>query len=334
MKTRNALVIAFVATSFLSCEKENSYHIITTKSITDITSSAAIGGGTISSDGKLSILSRGVCWSLKHDPTLSDNYSSESGDFGSFTCEIKNLNADSTYYVKAYYINAKDTVYGNQVEFITSNYILFNPNLSYGSVSDIDGNIYKTITIGSQTWMAENLKVTHFQNGDEIPNVTDLNKWGFFQITTSAYCWYNNDSNYKIIYGALYNWYAASDSRNIAPSGWHVASKEDWATLSTLLNPFNSLQNHSAYKTRETSTAHWLYDNSNSSSTNETGLTIVPSGRVAINPWSFMEIGGRAYFWTSDGTWDGSSGVFVDSDISISNMFYNCLGFSIRCVKD
>jgi uncharacterized protein (TIGR02145 family) len=334
MKTSNALILAFVSASFISCEKENNYPVITTKSITDITSSTAIGGGIIASNGKLPILSRGVCWSFKHNPTLSDNYSLKSGDIGSFTCEIKNLNADSTYYVKAYYINAKDTVYGNQTKFTTSNYILFNPNLSYGSVSDIDGNIYKTITIGSQTWMAENLKVTHFQNGDEIPNVTDLNKWGFFQITTSAYCWYTNDSNYKSIYGALYNWYAASDSRNIAPSGWHVASKEDWAILSKFLNQFNSLQNQNVSKTREPSTAHWLYYDTNAFITNETGLTIVPGGKVAIIPWSFMHIGVWAYFWTSDGTGDGSSGVDVGSDISISDMWYNCLGFSIRCVKD
>ena len=106
------------------------------------------------------------------------------------------------------------------------------PNPTAGTpVTDIDGNVYKTVIIGTQEWMAENLKVTRYRNGDTIPNVTDTT---WLSLQSGAYCWYNNDTNdtaaYKTTYGALYNWYAVSDSRNIAPIGWHVASDEPTAS--------------------------------------------------------------------------------------------------------
>ena len=98
-----------------------------------------------------------------------------------------------------------------------------------GTVTDIDGNIYQTVKIGNQWWMAENLKVTHYRNGEAIPNVTDNATWT--GLTTGAYCEYNNDVNNVATYGRLYNWYAVDDSRNIAPAGWHVASDRGVATI-------------------------------------------------------------------------------------------------------
>jgi uncharacterized protein (TIGR02145 family) len=102
-----------------------------------------------------------------------------------------------------------------------------------GTVTDIDGNIYQTIGIGTQIWMAENLKVTRYRNGDYIPNITKQTKWD--SLTTGAYCWYGNNTTNKAIYGALYNWYAVIDSRNISPVGWHVPSDADWTTLTNYL---------------------------------------------------------------------------------------------------
>ncbi|HDO06183.1 MAG TPA: hypothetical protein ENG85_00705, partial [Bacteroidetes bacterium] len=92
---------------------------------------------------------------------------------------------------------------------------VFNPNKTYGTVTDIDGNVYKTIVIGNQTWMAENLRVTHYQNGDTIPNVTDNTTWK--DLSTDAYCNYNNTTDLDTIatYGRLYNWYAVNDTRGL-----------------------------------------------------------------------------------------------------------------------
>jgi uncharacterized protein (TIGR02145 family) len=107
--------------------------------------------------------------------------------------------------------------------------INFNPTVEYGSMTDQEGNSYKTIVIGTQTWMAENLKTTRYRNGDLIPFVTDMKQW--INLASGAYCWYNNEIIYKSTYGALYNWYTVNDSRNIAPAGWHIPDDDEWLTL-------------------------------------------------------------------------------------------------------
>jgi len=335
MKTKIIYKLAMLLL-LVSCENnEISNLTIKTVAINSINSYSAICGGEIVYDNSLPILTRGVCWSLKQNPTYADNHSNDSLGIGKFTSKLINLNADSTYYVRAYCINKIDTVYGEQVSFKTLNNIIFNSQVTYGSVTDIDGNIYKTVSIGTQTWMAENLKVTRFQNGDLIPNETDLGKWGYFQIKMSAFCWYNNDSSNKNIYGALYNWYAASDNRNIAPAGWHVSSSDEWKTLQKYMNTLNIMQSTQGYALRETTSAHWKNTNNLSLITNQTGFTALPAGKLATLPFGFMGIGyDYAYFWTNTGTWDGSTCVYLNSEISIDNMQPNCIGFSIRCVKN
>ena len=100
-----------------------------------------------------------------------------------------------------------------------------------GTVTDIDSNTYQTVKIGNQWWMTENLKVTHYRNGNAIPNVTDDSAWS--SLTTGAYCIYNHDESNATTYGRLYNCYAVTDSRNIAPAGWHVPTDAEWTTLTT-----------------------------------------------------------------------------------------------------
>jgi uncharacterized protein (TIGR02145 family) len=112
------------------------------------------------------------------------------------------------------------TGYGAQLSFTTA-------------VTDKDGNVYHTVTIGTQTWMVENLKTTKYNDGTAIPFITDNSAWA--NLTTPGYCWYNNDSTtYKNMYGALYNWYAVSTG-NLAPKGWHVATDAEWTTLQNYL---------------------------------------------------------------------------------------------------
>src|SRR5688572_21874913 len=95
------------------------------------------------------------------------------------------------------------------------------------TVTDADGNIYRTVTIGDQVWMAENLKVTHYKNGDAIAVVSSDTAWS--HLLSGAYCHYNNDINNTAAYGKLYNWYAINDSRGIAPEGWHIPTEEELA---------------------------------------------------------------------------------------------------------
>jgi len=331
----NLICLFFILTFLTSCEKnEITNPIIITSVMNSISSYSAISGGVIS-DKTLPVLKRGVCWSLYQKPTYADNHTTDSLGSGNFTSKLFNLNADSTYYVRAYCVTNKDTLYGNQVSFKTTNTILFNPDITYGIVADIDGNEYKTVRIGTQTWMAENLKVTHYQNGDIIPNETDLSKWGDFQITKGAWCWYKNDPSYKNIYGALYNWYAASDRRNIAPAEWHVPGKEDWLVLEKYVNPFSMNQSNGGYQLCEMTTAHWKNAGDISADTNQTGFTALPAGKVTQPNFGFMDLGASyAYFWTSTGTMDGSSCVYLNSKLEVDNMQPNCRGFSIRCIKD
>ncbi len=101
------------------------------------------------------------------------------------------------------------------------------------TVTDIDGNVYRMVKIGDQWWMAQNLKVTHYNDGTPIPHVTDNDEWR--RLTTGAYCTYNNNENYAITYGRLYNWYAVNDACNIAPEGWHVPTDADWKKLEMIL---------------------------------------------------------------------------------------------------
>lgn len=204
--------------------------------------------------------------------------------------------------------------------------IIFNPDLTYGTVTDQDGNIYKTIEIGNQTWMAENLRTTKYRNGDPIEIVTDRFKWE--KLTTGSYCWQNNDITYKNNFGALYNWYAVNDSRNIAPVGWHVPSDEEWKTLIDYLGG----DNIAGAKMKENGQALW--NNTNTDVTNESGFTAVPSG---YRLGRFDHLGYSCSFWSSI-QGDGSVAwqYVLASNIKSCNqgcypMYY---GFSIRCVKN
>ena len=197
------------------------------------------------------------------------------------------------------------------------------------TVTDIDGNVYSTVTIGSQVWMAENLRVAHFNNGDPIPNVTDSLAWD--NLTTGAFCWYNNDSvMYDSLYGKLYNWYAVHDSRKIAPEGWHVPSYPELTTLANYLGG----ENIAGGKLKEAGTTHW--NSPNTGATNETGFTALPAGaRDEGGAFNGIELWGILSSTTSSGSnnaWHRG----MDYDASKLNpgtgpMKY---GFSVRCLRD
>jgi uncharacterized protein (TIGR02145 family) len=118
-------------------------------------------------------------------------------------------------------------------------------------ITDIDGNTYHKITLGSQVWMLENLNVTHYNNGDSIPNVTDSATW--VNLESGAYCNYHNFPENAITYGRLYNWYAVNDSRDLCPTGWHVATEDDW----NLLTDYLGGEDAAGGKLKEHGSYHW-----------------------------------------------------------------------------
>ena len=222
MKKINLISLILFLILFHSCKKNN-YDLPTliTTPVNDITLISAVCGANITDDGGTTITTSGICWSTDTLPTTDDDVATSRSGQTVFTCKITGLTPNKTYYVRAYAINSGGTAYGNVKSFKTCD------------VSDGNGNYYHTVTIGTQVWMVENLKATNYRNGDPIPNVRDNNDW--MNITSDAFCDYDNDTSNAKIYGHLYNWYAVTDSRNIAPFGWHIASNEEWTELSDFL---------------------------------------------------------------------------------------------------
>ncbi len=248
---------------------------VTTVPVTDIAVASALSGVSITNDGGGNITDWGICWGTAPGPTISGSKTSQAGWDYNNPSPIYGLHPSTKYYVRSYVTNSAGTAYGNELSFTTSavTSIIFNPDLTYGSVSDIDGNIYKTIQIGTQTWMAENLKTTKFNDGTPLVNVTDNFEWE--NSTDDGYCWYNNDaSSYKTTYGALYNWNAVIDNRNLCPAGWHVPTTPEWYTLKTYLGGESVVGD----QVKESGTTHWVGSNSGS---NETGFTALP-GRYPV----------------------------------------------------
>ena len=305
---------------------------LTTSSINNITNSSASCGGTITSDGGASVTERGVCWSTTTHPTIYDNKTSDGDGVGVYISEISGLVANTSYYVRAYAKNNVGVGYGNTLVFLTE-----SPET--GTMTDQDGNVYQTVKIGNQWWMAENLKVTHYRNGDAIPNVTDNAEWN--NLSTGAYGAYNNDNGNVSTYGLLYNWYTVVDSRNIAPTGWHVPTDEEWKQLEMYLGMSQSDAN--AYDWRSSpvgsklkATSGW---SNNGNGTDESGFSAIPGGCRYYSDGVYSEVGLRAYYWSAtegnsyySSAWDrelyyGSSGVGRYN----TNEPY---GFSVRLVRD
>ncbi len=309
--------------------------ILTTNVVTNITDGTAICGGNILSNGGSPLISRGVCWHIGNwVPSITDNKTTDGSDLGSFTSEMVGLSHYTLYTVRAYATNSVGTAYGDYFSFMTLNSpIIFNPNASYGSISDIDGNIYKTIIIGSQTWMAENLNVKHYRNGDIIPYITDNTEWGQ-QSYKGACCDWDNDSSNGHIYGKLYNWYALYDIRNIAPIGWHVATQSEWFALISFLGGGNYAGN----KLKESGYNHW--NSPNYLATNESGFTALPSNmRMQDGSFfpSYSNCGEAGYWWTTT-NYNTNSAYEIEMSCSSSSVIYyydpKLHGHSVRCIKD
>lgn len=146
-----------------------------------------------------------------------------------------------------------------------------------GTITDVEGNEYKVVSIGDQCWMAENLRVSLYSNGDTIPNVKENGQWK--ELSTGAWCWYDNDPAYDPIYGKIYNWFTVNDSRGICPKGWRVPSAEDWYILD---------QNVAEGGFKEVGLEHWL--DPNEGATNSSGFTGLPAGRRDGEEGRFLNI--------------------------------------------
>lgn len=199
----------------------------------------------------------------------------------------------------------------------------------FSGITDIDDNMYRIVKIGDQWWMAENLKVKHYRNGDAIENEPDNDLWA--SLTTGAYCNYDNNETNAATYGRLYNWYAVNDNRNIAPAGWHVASDDEWQTLIDYLGGDTAASN----KMKEAGTAHWASPNAGTD--NSSGFTALPGGYRSYDG-SYSHIGYFGFFWSSTELNTTNSAWYRFLNYNNANVyrdtFFKLFGFSVRCVRD
>jgi uncharacterized protein (TIGR02145 family) len=214
---------------------------------------------------------------------------------------------------------------------------VFNPDKAYGTLTDQDGNEYKTITIGTQTWMAENLRATTYRDGTPITEVSDGLDWN--KSTKGAFCNYNNTARADTIaiYGRLYNWYAATDNRNIAPEGWHVPTLSEWVQLYDYLGGIDA-----GGQLKETGTTHWLSPNGGAD--NSTGFTALPAGIRGADHFNggenapFGGAGEISVWWSSTMDYDwmayGPQLFWGNGQGSTHGGRSKVSGLSIRCIKD
>lgn len=187
----------------------------------------------------------------------------------------------------------------------------------------------KTVTIGDQVWMAENLNVDMFRNGDPIPHAQTAEEWRQAgENGQPAWCYYDNDPANGKIYGKLYNWYAVSDWRGLAPEGWRIPSDEDWEKLIKLIGG----EDVAGGKLKATDTTYWRGPNEGAN--NETGFTGLPGGLYSGG--SFDYLGSIGSWWSSTGYSSNAWGrlMFYNGGGVYRNSFDQSCGFSVRCVRD
>jgi len=302
---------------------------VVTKTVTAITDTSAESGGTVIDDGGADVEARGVCWCTGQDPIIANDTTNNGSGDGSFTSSLHGLESETDYFIRAYAINKAGTGYGDILGFTTAE----KPT---NTVTDIDGNVYKTVKIGEQWWMAENLKVTHYRNGDEIANVTTKASWN--NLTSGAYCNYDNDASNVATYGRLYNWYAVTDSRIIAPEGWHVPGNQEMKELEMFLGMKQSETDKLGWRgTNEgnklKSTTGW---DQNGNGTDDYGFNALPGG-YRDNDGNFIEIGHIGGFWCVT-EYNSDEGLVLGLRYNGFNIGRGRnpkhIGVSVRCIKD
>ena len=297
---------------------------LTTTIIKCITNTTAISGGNISDAGNSPIIKRGVVWSTSISPTIALNTKTIDGTgTGIFTSNLTNLTTGSTYYVRAYATNEVGTSYGAEKTFKA-----VIPQT--------------TILIGSQTWKVSNLDVTKYQDGTDIPQVTNPTQWD--NLTTGAWCYFNNDIKNNCMYGKLYNWYAVAGifdeasktdltkRKKLAPIGYHIPTDAEWTTLTNNLGGIN------VAGTKMKSTDGWMNNGNGNNSSGFTGL----SGGYRFA--DFANFGYIVRFWSSSeycaygcgNSYAIARGLDYNKT-SVQTLGLNTMmtyGFYVRCIKD
>jgi uncharacterized protein (TIGR02145 family) len=310
----------------------NPYPVVTTTEITNITDSSATGGGNVIDEGWYPVTARGICWGTSPNPTLNNQHTVDGSGLGVFVSQITGLTPLTIYFVRAYATNQAGTAYGSQVTFMT-----LSANWTCGDFIYYEEQIYSTVQIGMQCWMAENLNI-----GTMILSISNQTNNGIIE----KYCYDDSPANCDV-YGGLYQWkemmqYVTTPGiKGICPDGWHLPTDEEWCTLEQYVDPTITCSSigwrgvDGGGKLKEAGTVHWAPPNTGA--TNSSGFTALPGGyRQGGNNfnyltlygqfWSSTKVSGYGYAWCRFLGYDYASIKRCNSD--------QLLGFSVRCVKD
>lgn len=300
--------------------------LVATRSAGSVQLTTAESGGNVYNDGGSRVIMKGVCWGTE-EASLNGAHTSDGSGLGPFTSHLTGLFPGTRYYLRAYAINQKDTLYGKQIIFNTR-------------VADVDGNLYKTVTIGRQTWLAENLRTTKFNDGTPLLYVPDNAMWEslYMSSTQPAYCWLDNDPKNKEVYGAIYDFRALGNYRlieeehnkNLCPVGWHVPSGIEWFQMISSVD-YRAVERQGPVSDTagiflsEAGDKHWKIENN--PSTNETGFTNLPGGARMQNG---VFVKDRGYY--SDRNASGTWTIFTKQVGFVHG--HPGKGYSVRCIKD
>ncbi len=316
--------------------------VVSTAAISNVTETSAQSGGEVTSDGGETVTARGVCWSISPTPDITDLITSNGDGIGSYTSDLTELSANTTYYVRAYATNSLGTSYGGEVSFNSNN----------EQVADYDGNTYPIVVIGDQVWMGENLRTTHYSDGTAIPLIENNSMWDALSDTDDAYCWNDNNATTGSVYGALYTWAAAMNGegstdanpsavQGVCPSSWHLPSDAEWKELEEELGMIPSDAEATGWRgtvqgglLKESGTDHW--NNPNTGANNNSGFTALPGGN-RYDYGTFLNVGSVALLWTSmDKSTTNAFGRSLSYNIAkvYRGDYAKSNGFSVRCIRD
>jgi len=293
-----------------------------TNEATIITNYSVFIGGNITDSGGGNITSKGICWSnTKQMPEITDAKITSNSTGNNFQLYVKCLKPNTIYYVRAYATNKFGTGYGTAISIKT----LSDED---GKVSDIEGNIYKTIRIGSQIWFAENLRASHYNNGDSI--ITTTNE--IYEEEKPLYQWpANGDDELVDKYGRLYTWYVVTDKRDICPCGWHVPSQEEFTELIEYLGGDVELVGADL---KESGTKNWMAPNVGA--TNSSSFSAIPAGARDYTS-AFVWFGKSASFWSSTNNDTDDAFLYSLDHLNtefIEDVYSHKAGHAVRCIKD
>jgi uncharacterized protein (TIGR02145 family) len=319
------IIPAIITFSLASCKKESNIVLPTVTSFAPffLSSSTATVGFRVASDGGSKISDCGIYIGTAANPETGGTKLSVASDTGTFVFQVNGLLPGTQFYMKAYAKNSKGDGLSEQVTFTAP-----------AKVKDYDNNSYETVTIVNQMWMAENLKATHFQNGDPL-GTTTVPTFDISGESSPKYQWsYNGDDAIAAVYGKLYTYYAITDSRKICPVGWHIPTDTEWMTLENALGGYTI----AGSSLKESGTSHWISPY-NSDATNASCFKALPGGyrspTSGANSFSF--IWNYGYWWSAT---EGDAGnawvrtLFVQSSQISRTSFSKKGGASVRCLKD